>query len=80
MEQKKKIKVIIIVLACLLGLSLLALGGTLIYHKIANTTPATVTVPDNLITPDEDTTKPDNSDTEKPSGTRLKPTVLKHSV
>ena len=62
MEQKKKIKVIIIVLACLLGLSLLALGGTLIYNKIANTAPATVTVPDNLITPDEDATKPDSSE------------------
>lgn len=68
MEQKKKIKVIIIVLAILLGLSLLALGGTLIYNKIANTTPATVTVPDNLITPDEDTTKPDSSDTQTPDG------------
>ena len=66
MEQKKKIKVIIIVLAILLGLSLLALGGTLIYNKIANPPPATVTVPDNLITPDDDTTKPDSSDTEKP--------------
>lgn len=73
MEQKKKIKIVIIVLAVLLGLSLLALGGTLIYNKIANATPATVTVPDNLITPDEDTTKPDSdsqapdsSDTEKP--------------
>ena len=66
MEQKKKIKIIIIVLACLLGLSLLALGGTVIYNKIANNTPATMTVPDNLITPDEDTTKPDSSDTEKP--------------
>ena len=73
MEQKKKIKIVIIVLAILLGLSLLALGGTLIYNKIANATPATVTVPDNLITPDEDTTKPDSdsqapdsSDTEKP--------------
>lgn len=62
MEQEQKIKVIIIVLACLLGLSLLALGGTLIYNKIANTTPATVTAPDNLITLDEDTTKPDSSD------------------
>ena len=62
MEQKKKIKVIIIVLACLLGLSLLALGGTLIYNKIANTASATVTVPDNLITADEDTTKPDSSE------------------
>ena len=66
MEQKKKIKIVIIVLACLLGLSLLALGGTLIYNKIANATSATVTVPDNLITPDEDTTKPDNSDSQAP--------------
>ena len=66
MEQKKKIKIVIIVLACLLGLSLLALGGTVIYNKIANNTPATVTVPDNLITPDEDTSNPDSSDTEKP--------------
>ena len=66
MEEKKKIKIVIIILAVLLGLILLALGGTLIYKKIANTTPATVTVPDNLITPDDDTTKPDSSDTEKP--------------
>ena len=66
MEQKKKIKIITIVLAILLGLSLLALGGTVIYNKIANTTPATVTVPDNRITPDEDTSNPDSSDTEKP--------------
>ena len=80
MEQKKKIKIVIIVLAILLGLSLLALGGTLVYNKIANTTPATVTVPDNLITPDEDTTKPDSSDsqapdssdTEKPDGSYTK--------
>ena len=66
MEQKKKIKIVIIILAILLGLSLLALGGTLVYNKLANTAPATVTVPDNLITPDDDTTKPDSSDTEKP--------------
>ena len=74
MEKKKK--TIIIILSILLGLSLLGLGGTLVYNKIANTTPATVTVPDNLITPDKDTTKsdssesnsqaPDNSNTEKP--------------
>ena len=62
MEQKKKIKRAIIVLACLLGLSLLALGGTLVYNKLANNPPATMTVPDNLITPDEDTTKPDSSE------------------
>lgn len=74
MEKKKK--TIIIILSILLGLSLLALGGTLVYNKLANNTPATVTVPDNLITPDKDTTKsdssesnsqaPDNSNTEKP--------------
>lgn len=68
MEQKKKIKIVITVLAVLLGISLTALGGTLIYNKIANATPATVIVPDNLITADEDTTKPDSSDTEKPDG------------
>ena len=62
MEQKRKIKIIIIILAILLGLSLLALGGTLAYNKLANKPPATVTVPDNLITPDEDTTKPDSSE------------------
>ena len=62
MKKQNKIKIIIIVLAVLLALSLAALGGTLIYNKIANTTPATVTVPDNLITPDEDTTKPDSSE------------------
>ena len=74
MEQKKKIKILIIVLAILLGLSLLALGGTVVYNKLANTTSATVTVPDNRITPDEDATKPDDSDTEKPSGSAVAPT------
>ena len=61
-KRKRKIKIIIIILAILLGLSLLALGGTLVYNKLANNPPATATVPDNLITPDEDTTKPDSSD------------------
>ena len=68
MEQKKKIKIIIIVLACLLGLSLLALGGTFIYNRPADTAPATVSVPDNLITPDEDTSKPDSSESQAPDG------------
>lgn len=55
MENKKKIKIVIIVLAVLLGLSLLALGGTLVYNRLVKSAPSTVTVPDNLITPDEDT-------------------------
>ena len=70
MEQKKKIKIVIIVLAIVLGLSLLVLGGTLVYNKIANPTPATETVPDNLITPDDGTTKPDSSDAEKPDSSK----------
>lgn len=74
MEQKKKVKISIVILAILLGLSLLALGGTVVHNKLANATPATVTVPDNRITPDEDATKPDDSDTENPSGSAVTPT------
>ena len=64
MEQKKKIKVIIIVLAILLGVSLLALGGTIAYNRLAKNEPAVVTVPDNLITPEDDTTETDGSETD----------------
>ena len=67
MEQKKKIKIIIIVLAVLLGISLAALGGTLLYNKLTNSTPATVTVPDNLITPDEDTTNTESGESQAPA-------------
>lgn len=49
MEQNKKIKTAIIVLAVLLGLSLLSLGGVLIHNRLAADSPTTVTVPDNLI-------------------------------
>lgn len=59
MEQRKKIKTVIAVLAVLLGISVTALGGTLIYSRIARSEPSTVEVPDNLITPEGDT------DTEK---------------
>ena len=80
MKQKKKIKIVIIILAILLGISLTALGGTLLYNRLASRPAATVTVPDNLITADEDTTKPDSSDsqapdssdTEKPDGSYTK--------
>ncbi len=69
MEQKKKTKNIIIILAVLLGISLLALAGTVIYNKLAGSKPATVTVPDNLITPDEDKTGTDGNDTGEPDNT-----------
>ena len=66
MKQKKKIKIVIIILAILLGISLTALGGTLLYNRLASRPATTVTVPDNLITADEDTTKPDSSDSQAP--------------
>lgn len=52
---EKKIKVTILILSILLGLSLLALAGTLIRTRLTDSNPGTVTVPDNLITPEEDT-------------------------
>lgn len=67
MEQKKKIKIIIIVLAVLLGISLAALGGTLLYNRLTSRPAATVTVPDNLITPDEDTTDTESGENQAPA-------------
>ena len=54
MKKQNKIKIIIIVLVVLLALSLAALAGTLIYNSLHDDTHATVTVPDNLITPESD--------------------------
>lgn len=62
MERKKKIKLAVIILAVLLGLSLIALGGTLIYRNLVSREPASVTVPDNLITPEEETGEKDKKD------------------
>ena len=59
MERNKKIKITIILLAVLLGISLLALGGMLVYNMVTTGTPVTVTVPDNLITPDEEQSEPE---------------------
>ena len=55
--EQKKIKLVIIILAVLLGLSLLALGGTIVYNRLAKSKPAVVAVPDNLITPEDGTTE-----------------------
>ena len=54
MKKQNKIKIIIIVLVVLLALSLAAIAGTLIYNSLHDDTHATVTVPDNLITPESD--------------------------
>ena len=53
-KQKRSItKTIIIVLAVLLALSVVALAGTLIYNQINGNEQTTVTVPENLITPEK---------------------------
>lgn len=54
--KKPKIKVLSIILAILLGISLLSLAGTLIYNHFSKSVPASVTVPDNIITPDNTST------------------------
>ncbi len=51
-SSNKKIKVVIAVLAILLGLSVLALGGMFVYNYVKESQPATVVVPDNLIDPE----------------------------
>ena len=73
MEQKKKTKIIIIILAVLLGLSLLALAGTLIRARLTDSDPGTVTVPDNLITPEEDTGTEDTRTPGSGTGTSSAP-------
>ena len=66
-KKRNKTKIVIIALAVLLALSLIALAGTVIYNKLAVNTGATVTVPDNLITPDEE--KNDNTESSEASST-----------
>lgn len=51
-NKKRNIKIVIIILSVLLAVSLLCLAGTLIYNHFTETRPVSVTVPDNIITPD----------------------------
>ncbi len=55
-EKNKKIKNVIILLLILWALSFTAFVGMIIYNKLEGGKVATVTVPDNLITPNEDKT------------------------
>ena len=68
-QKRNKTKKIIIALAVLLGLSLAALAGTLIYNRFNNNRQTTVTVPDNLISPGSDSS---NSETSVPGNNTLK--------
>ena len=70
MERNKKNKITIIMLAILLGVSVLLLGGKFLYNKMTHSTTATVTVPDNLITPDKDI-RADSSATQEPGSSGM---------
>ncbi len=55
-KEKKKIRIVIIILSVLLAVSLLFLAGILIYNHFSDAQPVSVTVPDNIITPEKDET------------------------
>lgn len=61
-RRQNKIKIVTLVLAVLLGLSLLALSGTLLYKKLHKNQETIVQVPDNLITTEEEETQTGTSD------------------
>lgn len=74
MERNKKIYTAIVILSVLLAISLLAIAGLMLYNHFKPRETATVTVSDNLITPDEEKTQPvsqetaDNKKTDKSNG------------
>lgn len=57
--KKRGIKTLIIILSVLLAVSIAALAGILIYRSVTRNQPATVTVPDNIITPDAESNTPE---------------------
>ena len=74
-HKEEKTKAIIIILAVLLGMSITALTGMLIYNHFTEKQPVSVIVPENIITPETDEYKPGSeiSDTDstdaEPNGT-----------
>lgn len=74
MERNKKIHTAIVILSVLLAISLLAIAGLIIYNRLKPRETTTVTVSDNLITPNESETQSatqesaDNKKTDKSNG------------
>ena len=64
MEHSKKLKITIIVLSVLLLLSISALSVTLVIKKSAGSSPTAVNVPENLITPSNDSSNSSAPDSE----------------
>lgn len=63
-EHSKKLKITIIVLSVLLLLSISALSVTLVLRESAGSSPAAVNVPENLITPNHDSSNSSAPDSE----------------
>lgn len=65
-QRKRNTKIIIIILAVLLGMSITALTGTLLYNHFTGKQPVSVAVPKNIITPETAEPKPSSvaSDTD----------------
>lgn len=61
-QKNKKLKIVIIVLGILLVISSSALAGRLIYNHFAAAGESSVTVPDNIITPDAESDAPIESE------------------
>lgn len=53
-KKGKKLKVLIIILSVLLAVSVIYLAGTLIFKRLNPSKPASVTVSDNIITPEKE--------------------------
>lgn len=53
-KKKSKMKIVIVILSVLLAINLVTLAGTLLYNHFSGSQPASVTVPDNIITPEKD--------------------------
>ncbi len=53
-KKRSGIKTVIIILSVLLAVSIAALAGILIYRSVTHNQPTTVTVPNNIITPDSE--------------------------
>ena len=61
-KKSERVRKAIIILAILLALSILALGGVLIYRYLTDSTSTIVQVPDNLITDSSSVSDGSNED------------------
>lgn len=78
-QRQKRMKIVITILAVLLNISLVALAGVLIYDRWGTKPDATVTVPDNLITPDKNNDEDTGTSENGSAGQNNSPTTAEKS-